>query len=846
MKLYLLSGNGSIKSWFEDTIPHFQTKQPIPLELPGFGDNPSNAFGSMAELAEALLAMTEPGQEIFAVGINALVALHALVRRPNHFSKVYLLAPVGAFLEERPFVSLMRKPFVAKFGHFLLSRYPKRFKHKFSSRTWTDAQYARMGEGYRRCRAFTSYFKFVQGWNATDLFEWIDAQVVLIWGTGDAVLDMKQIAAWDSILPRAQLQICIKPDWEHYPYIDDPVEFAAFMEGIDSSSRSHSPNVILSEAKNLPQAHLPSDSRTHTVFPAHTKAGRLQLATLAGLPVPSQKPVRSAAEAKVVAAVCDATKLYAVRSSGANEDHIDHSNAGVNTTYLRVPKTEVEARALDLLAMGLETAVVQEFIEPKISGVAFVRWVSAEIEWVEGHLEGLVSGTLDPKRVTLSKLGGDWQVGGTDNLPNGFSLQSLWTFLQTCIRTFHYAHSDIEWAWDGQQFWMLQIRPVTSYTWRRSLSSANLNEILPAQVSRIMEHAQRRASLSIGRLYGLWDKRNLRDNEPFTQLSDDASYLNLDLFLARFHDWGLPSQMIANEIGGAAPKMDFSILRFLKSIPTFLRMQRKTRQEILRTFTQLQAFDAELAILEAQGNEDALVNWFVRYYVFIVRQNMVINACLSSAMGNFLGKPRTVYSSIQGGELKVESGELSDLFPHRIRFESDPASIRANVPAPPLEPFPKWSVLIRFLHRIGFPGLGGKYFEVREWFRDNNMRLFFRLHHALKGSDWLLPHPGIRTKSGAFWQDGSGLMQQSHGFVIYPGAAEGLVGVDILIVDALEPGHLEDYKKVKAVIARTGGRLSHGATLLREIKKPSAVVPDAARFEHGARVRYRDGVLELV
>jgi pimeloyl-ACP methyl ester carboxylesterase len=836
VKLYLLSGNGSLKSWFDETIPHFQNVEPIPLELPGYGANPSNAFGSMAELADALLDMTEPGQEIFAIGINALVALHALVRRPNHFSKVYLLAPVGAFLEERRFVSLMRKPLVAKFGHFLLSRFPKLFKHKFSSRTWTDAQYGRMGEGYRRCRTFTSYFEFVQGWNATDLFEWIDAPVVLIWGTGDAVLDMKQVAAWDSILPRAQLQICIKPDWEHYPYIDDPEEFAAFMEGRFSPESHLSTQPIELRAR----------TETQTSFPSHTKAGRLQLAALAGLPVPQQKPVRSSEDAKTVAAACDPAKLYAVRSSGANEDHIDHSNAGVNTTFLRVPKTEVEARALDLLRMGLETAVVQEFIEPKVSGVAFVRWVSAEIEWVDGHLEGLVSGTLDPKRVTLSKLGGDWQVGGKGNLPNGFDLQALWAFLQTCIRTFHYAHSDIEWAWDGQQFWMLQIRPVTAYTWRRSLSSANLNEILPAQVSRLMEHAQRRASLSIGRLYGLWDKRNLRDNEPFTQLSDDASYLNLDLFLARFHDWGLPSQMIANEIGGAAPKMAFSILRFLKSIPTFLRMQRRTRKEILRTYSQLQAFDAELATLEAQGNEDALANWFVRYYVFIVRQNMVINACLSSAMGNFLGKPSTVYRSIQGGELKEESGELGGSHPHRIRFESDPASIRANVDAPPLEPFPKWSGVIRFLHRIGFPGLGGKYFEVREWFRDNNMRLFFRLHHAMKGSNWLLPHPGIRTKSGAFWQDGSGLMQQSHGFVIYPGTAEGIVGVDILIVDALEPGHLEDYKKAKAVIARTGGRLSHGATLLREIRKPSAVLPSVLEFEAGVRVRYRDGVLELL
>jgi hypothetical protein len=204
-------------------------------------------------------------------------------------------------------------------------------------------------------------------------------------------------------------------------------------------------------------------------------------------------------------------------------------------------------------------------------------------------------------------------------------------------------------------------------------------------------------------------------------------------------------------------------------------------------------------------------------------------------LGSFLARRKTVYGQISDGS-----------HPHRLKFESDPASPRPSVAAPALEAFPHWSGLVRLLNRLGVPGLGGKYFEVREWFRDNNMRLFFRLHHALKGSEWLLPHPAARTRSGAFWQDGSGLLQQRHGFVIYPGEAEGLVGTDILIVDALDPGHLEEYKAAKAVIARTGGRLSHGATLLREIKKPSAVVPEVGSFEVGARVRYRDGVCSIL
>ncbi len=822
-KLYLLSGNGSIKAWWEDCLPYFHALVPVPLELPGYGDNPSDQFQSLSQLADALLEMTAPGHKIFAVGINALVVLHALVKKPGHFSKVYLLAPVGAFLEERKFVRMMRGPMMARLSHFLLRNMPRLFASKFSSKKWTAAQYARMGEGYAKCRAFRAYFEFVQGWNALDLFEWIEDPVTVIWGTGDRVLDAGQVAAWDGILPRAQMEVIIKSDWEHYPYIDDPEEFAAFMQG---------------------------DPRG---FLAHTKAGRLRLGTLAGLPVPAQIAVSNAQDIALNVPVLSQRHTYAVRSSGASEDHIDHSNAGIHTTYLRVPQAEVAHRAQALLDMGLETAVIQVFVEPKVSGVAFVRWISAEVELVEGHLEELVSGTVTPTRFVLSKMGGDWQQL-PEKFPQGFPLKELHQFLKNCIRAFHYAHSDIEWAWDGAIFHMLQIRPVTGIDWRRSLSSANLDEILPRQVSNIMEHAQRRASLSISRLYALWDPRTLQDSEPFTVPHLDASYINSDLFLSRFLDWGLPSQLLANEIGGAVPTFKFNAFKFIRSIPMFLRMQRRTRKEILKAEQILRDFETELnqnfqnsrnfqnsidsVNSENSENSDSdkiLSNWFTRYYVFIVRHNMVINACLSSAMGSFWARRKTVYGDMQTGH-----------YPHRLKFESDPASIRPSDQVMPLEPLPTWSWWIHALHRVGAPGLGGKYFEIREWFRDNNMRLFHRLHIALRGSDWLLPYPGIREKSGAFWQDGGAVMTQSHGFVIYPGRAEGVVGEEIMVVDALEPGHYEEYEKAKAVIARTGGRLSHGATLLRELKKPSAVMPLVGDDLRGKRVSYADGQLDVV
>lgn len=812
MDLYLLSGNGSTKAWWADTLPYFKQKSPIPIELPGFGSNTDSRYGNLDELSDALLELTEPGNEIFAVGINALVVLHALRKRPDHFAQSILLAPVGAFLWERKFARIMKRKIVRKPIYFLLKNFPKVFKRKFSSKDWTDAQYKRMGDGYRKCKAFEAYFDFTNAHDVLDGFEWITSNIEIIWGTKDAVLGLRQLAAWDSILPRAELTYREKANWEHYPYIDDPEEFANFFE-----------TFTLGE-------------------PAHSKAGRLKLGTLAGLPVPKSFTVSHPDQAESLPPLLDPTKTYAVRSSGATEDKIDHSNAGVNDTYLRVPVAEVPARVRDLFATDLAEVAVQEFIEPSVSGVAFVRWVGAEVELVEGHLEGLVSGTAQPTRVLLSKMGGDWEERpqlSAKIQASGFDLDRLHAFLNQCIRAFHYAHSDIEWAWDGTQFHMLQIRPVTAYDWRRCLTSANLAEILPQQVSRIMEHGQRRASLTIPRIYALWDPRVLQDNEPFSVPFQDASYINSDTFLARFNDWGLPGQLYAREIGGAVPDLPFRLGRFLRSVPLFLKMQRVCRREIVKSGNRLAAFAKSFAgarkLEDPTEREAALADWFVRYYTFIVQNNMIINACISSSFGKFLSRQSTVYGNINPTD-----------YPHRVQFESDPSSPRHSPDEKPLAPFPRWNGLIRILHRLGFPGLNGKYYEVREWFRDNNMRLFHGLHNALQGSTWLEPYPGIRDKAGTFWQDGKASMAQGFSFMVYPGEVEGIVGQDIMVVTALEPGHYEAYKKAKAVISRTGGRLSHGATLLRELKKPSAIIGDLAEDLDGKRIRLTDGVVEIL
>ncbi|GAB7532249.1 alpha/beta hydrolase [Pseudomonas sp. 3A(2025)] len=805
--MYLLAGNGSSARWWDDVIPYFQRYEVVPVELPGFGSNTEPLCEDLPAYTEALLAATVKGGAIMAVGVSALLVLHALQRRPGHFSRSVLLAPVGAFLWQRRLPALMSPMPIRKTIHWLLANKPTLFASKFSRHTWSAAQYQRMGDGYKRCRAFVPYWDLLRADTALPLLEWITDPVELVWGDQDGVLGIEQAAAWSAILARANLSICLKPGWGHYPWIDAPSEFATWLESGEQG------------------------------FVAHTKGGRLSLAELAGQPVPAALSLQDASDPRLPALLASQPQAsWAVRSSSYGEDQADSANAGLSTTYLRVPADEVNGRVAELRGAGVEEVVVQRFITPVLSGIAFVRHLAVELEWVEGHLEALADGQISPERAVISRLGDGWSSGAFKTA-HGLSQAQLWDFLQGVLRVFHYVPGDVEWAWDGRQLWLLQYRPISDYGWRRHLTAANIAEILPPQPSRFVEYGQRRAAASIPAIMARWDARVLQDNEPFTAVFGGASYINNDLFLARLADWGIAASRYAGEVGGATPPLPWRPARLLHSLPVFLRMQRSARGHLPTLEKQLRRFDHELADLARQGaNGQRLADWFTRFYVFVVQGNLCIATALASSGGDWLGRPPTAYDDLQN-------------CPHRLPWETDPGTPRPALTDLPLQTFPHWPRRVRLAHATGLPGLRGYYLQVREWYRDNLMRVFFRLHHAMPQAErehWFAPHPHIRSRDGSFWQDGREGSEQATGFMIYPGQVQGILGRDILLEDTLDPGRHAHYQAAQAVIARMGGRLSHGSTLLRELRKPSAVLPQVDVTWVGREVVYVDGVLRLV
>ena len=181
--------------------------------------------------------------------------------------------------------------------------------------------------------------------------------------------------------------------------------------------------------------------------------------------------------------------LYAVRSSGIDEDGVHDSFAGIHETHLNVARGELVEAVLvcrrsgqsdqaiayrherRLNGSGAIGVLVQRMVPAATSGVAFTaNPVTGADELVinaaPGLGEALVSGQVDPDEFVLRK--GDRSIAST-RLGNGNAtavltptqLQELAGMLLRIER--HYGSpQDVEFCHDGRQFWIVQSRPVTT------------------------------------------------------------------------------------------------------------------------------------------------------------------------------------------------------------------------------------------------------------------------------------------------------------------------------------------------------------------------------------------------
>lgn len=174
-----------------------------------------------------------------------------------------------------------------------------------------------------------------------------------------------------------------------------------------------------------------------------------------GLPLPA------AARAELTALVT--AGRWAVRSSSSDEDAESLSFAGVFDSLLGVTPTELADAVLAVWRSGFTprallafdragvtprldhmNVLIQQQIEPATAGVAFTGGPDENVvEWVPGSGREVVDGSVTPTREQLTPTDPGWRG-------------ELATQLAVL------PDSDIEWAYDGKQIWIVQVRPRTA------------------------------------------------------------------------------------------------------------------------------------------------------------------------------------------------------------------------------------------------------------------------------------------------------------------------------------------------------------------------------------------------
>jgi pyruvate,water dikinase len=224
------------------------------------------------------------------------------------------------------------------------------------------------------------------------------------------------------------------------------------------------------------------------------KATRLAQLAQAGFAVPAgfvlptalqQQSLQGTLWAEIEQAFAQLPKPVAVRSSATVEDLHHASFAGQGETILGVQTLSALATAIQQvwdslsgeraihyqqmvgLTGGKMAVLVQSQVAAKAAGVAFdqdpLDGDGLIIEAVAGLGEQLVSGAVTPQRweVAYRKDGLQLAQAPSDPILSQEQILKLADLVQQ-VSAFFGSPQDVEWAWDGAQFWLLQARDITT------------------------------------------------------------------------------------------------------------------------------------------------------------------------------------------------------------------------------------------------------------------------------------------------------------------------------------------------------------------------------------------------
>jgi phosphohistidine swiveling domain-containing protein len=207
---------------------------------------------------------------------------------------------------------------------------------------------------------------------------------------------------------------------------------------------------------------------------------------------------------------------FSVRSAMRIEDDFKQSHAGQFLTRLNISEPDLAAAIIEVVShadarlnrdLSNCSIIVQEYIPADYSGVTFTRHPSCFrqmlIEYHAGVGEHLVSGAIRPASI---------EIFWTEPLPSHeLPLPSMIDVFELVEQTFHYPQ-DIEWCIRGNEFFLLQSRPITTINDTQYAGLLYLDQKLPSEIpfryeqTAICEIAPRPTPFTFSILKRLYEK----------------------------------------------------------------------------------------------------------------------------------------------------------------------------------------------------------------------------------------------------------------------------------------------------------------------------------------------------
>lgn len=197
---------------------------------------------------------------------------------------------------------------------------------------------------------------------------------------------------------------------------------------------------------------------------------------------------------------------FAVRSSANVEDGVERSYAGQFLTLLDVDRASVgdaiesvrasaSSERVDSYRSRLDTpngvsmtVIVQEMVNPVVSGVSFSRnpmtgLNETVIEAVEGRGDRLVDEGVTPDR--WIRRWGTWVEQPDGSLLDESVVRAIADSTTRIAQAFG-RPVDLEWVWDGQEIWWVQLRPITGLDDVSVYSNRISKEVMPGIIKPLV------------------------------------------------------------------------------------------------------------------------------------------------------------------------------------------------------------------------------------------------------------------------------------------------------------------------------------------------------------------------